>query len=270
MPENITQRASSARMAQKMSNSGGDDQSPQSLAELLRALQSRPYEGIEAVSELELAISKMQEMERSLKDSTEYRAHVAQMQREAEQSRAQETQSAKLKRMRQLEAMIEGSRKGAEQMLGFRLTEAHFSSGCVYWLLHVGYVDQAMFDATVSQMQVDVNVEQANVEKVRRSMGTSVYCTQRGTACYEEERRKRMGVHLLAMEDRVHAAQSRLLWYLMNNRPMVACKDFKAKIAAYLDAMLDALLELRMLEGHHHQAHETTPLREAPAHHERM
>jgi hypothetical protein len=105
-----------------------------------------------------------------------------------------------------LKARIEEARQGAEKLLGFQLRAEHFARGHAYALLPAGHVDVEEF------------------EGVKRGL----------------QARMRAASDLGAEEE----AKTRLLHYLLLHKPIDG-RAFRKALSVHLDAMLEALVELR-------------------------
>lgn len=111
-----------------------------------------------------------------------------------------------------MEHEVENARKEAEKLLGFRLKPEHFAGGHLYALLPAGYVDEEEFE----------QVKRALQERIR--------------ALRDDED----NVEVLGQ------VKSSLMYYLMHHKP-IDRRAFRKRLEVHLDAMLGALLKLRIV-----------------------
>jgi hypothetical protein len=132
-----------------------------------------------------------------------------------------------------VQRMLEEARAGAEGLLGFPLKLEHCMNGLAYDLLPAGFVDGRVFDETVLNLREQCKCLEERVKQAKARMleGGPVEC---------------MCTQLRSAESQLGHQRSRLLGYVLAHKPMRDAK-FRDKLAAHLDAMLDALLELRAL-----------------------
>jgi DNA repair exonuclease SbcCD ATPase subunit len=184
----------------------------------------------EAVQELEHTIASLQQIKNGLEETNEYRA-----------AQAEKERASKGDRVQQLEKRIEESKAAAERLLGFPLTPGHCTKGNVYGLLPIGYVDRLAFEQTVQSLERSSSNTEERLDQLKGELGD----LKSRSSWSAVDRTKS---EIMQLEQQAHLMRSRLLGYMMSYQPMLDA-TFSDTLAAHLDAMLDAYLELRKLQA---------------------
>lgn len=179
----------------------------------------------EAVQELEHTIASLQQIKNGLEETNEYRA-----------AQAEKERASKGDRVQQLQKRVEESKAAAERLLGFPLTPEHCTKGNAYGLMPVGYVDQLVFEQTVQSLERYSSDMQERLNQLKGELGDL------------KSRSSLSAVEKTKFEQQIPISRSRLLGYMMSHQPMLDA-TFSDTLAAHLDAMLDAYLELRKLQA---------------------
>ena len=192
----------------------------------------------EAVQELEHTIASLQQIKNGLEETKEYRA-----------AQAEKERASKGDRVQQLQKRVEESKAAAERLLGFPLTLEHCTSGKAYSLMPDGFVDRTQFEVMIQDFQNQIASTEAFLDKCKGELRVLKSPNYKPRGCVrvdQELEQAQRAIH--NGEHQLRAASSRLLGYMMSHQPMLDA-TFSDTLAAHLDAMLDAYLELRKLQA---------------------
>ena len=204
---------------------------------MLQALQGRFQQDpstaatapCETVQALEETIASLQQIKIGLEETKEFRA-----------AQAEKALTVKGNRMLQLTNRAEEAKAAAEKLLGYPLKPEHFTNGQAYSLMPVGFVERLHFEAAVQHFQ-------GEIARLKDLQALKPLSSCRPTFGLLENSFHQAQRTMKAEEDQLRKARSRLLGYLMTHRPMQDA-TFTNKLAAHIDTMLEAYLELRALE----------------------
>lgn len=182
----------------------------------------------EVMQDIEHTIANLQQIQKDLQDTDEYRAA---------QLTAKETQVSKLKQT------VENTKAEVEALLGFSLRPEHYTNGKLYTLLPAGCVHQEDYNIRVASLQGCINHAQAYLKYLKNPqteprpqvMLYGTYCEGNGSD------------QIQRTEQYLTQYKTALLQFVSENRPMDG-KRFIKKLEVHLDAMLEAYLELRQLQ----------------------
>lgn len=201
---------------------------------MLQEIQGR-FEGYAAsvpfdtVQQLEQTITSLQKIKNELEETEEYRVAQAEKERVTKGNHAL-----------QLKKRVEESKAAAEKLLGFPLQPQLLNKQNMYKLMPVGFLDRTQFEAQLQKYQMHNAVTQDNLDRLKGELGdlksrSSWSAVDQKTSQIEQ------------LEFQLHATRTQLLSYMMQYQPMLDT-TFSDTLAAHLDTMLEAYLELRKLE----------------------
>jgi hypothetical protein len=199
---------------------------------MLRDIKGR-FKDPEAPCEAVQALASLQQ---GLEETKEYRA-----------AQAEKELSDKGNRVLLLKKQVEESKAAAENLLGYPLKTEYLSKGQAYELMPMGFVDRLIFDSTIQHYQNQIATMKEVLDRCKGELAVlkapnfkphGYGCNTQQQQIEQTERSIHSGVHQL------REARSKLLGYVMEHQPMLDA-TFSDKLAAHLDAMLDAYLELR-------------------------
>jgi DNA repair exonuclease SbcCD ATPase subunit len=183
----------------------------------------------DTVQELEQTIANLQKIKNELEETDEYRAAQAEKERALKGNRAL-----------QLKKRVEESKAAAEKMLGFPLTPQLLNQENMYKLMPMGFVDRSQFNAQLQQYQMQNAIAEEKLDQLKGELGDLKFRSKWSSVDNTKSQ-------IQQLEFQVHITRTRLLSYMMAYQPMLDT-TFSETLAAHLDAMLEAYLELRKLE----------------------
>jgi hypothetical protein len=121
------------------------------------------------------------------------------------------------------------------------LKPEHFTNGDAYKMLPVGYVHRLQFEAMIQPLQKLIASTEEKLDQCKGEVGDLKFC--RSWQALDQKQSQ-----IAQLEYQLHNARSRLLGIVMACEPILDA-TFSDTLAAHLDSMLDAYLELRKLQA---------------------